>query len=337
MLTPRQQQILQLIVRLYGEYEEPIGSKTLLQQSVLEVSPATVRNEMLALERLGYLMKAHTSSGRIPSFDGYRYYIDELIQQPQLTLAKEDEPIFQELFKERPYDAIRQAQMAADLLVSATGYTAVVWGQNMDTHRVQEFRLIHLSNYSVIAVLLTDQGAVESQLFELTISIDKDLIQKAATLINEELKQLTLGDANQRMKVMLPLMLQRAISYQLDFSPLVDKMINRLKGNAYTVSGKNNLFNLLGTHLSAQYYKQVFDFVDGSSDMYTLLEARQTGLEVLFGSDISPKGLANINMITGTYYQGKQKIVLALIGPSTMPYHRTIGLMGNLIEELSRY
>ena len=80
-LTPRQQQILQLIVKLYGETEEPIGSRTLLQRSVLQVSPATVRNDMMALEQLGFLMKAHSSSGRIPSYEGYQFYIDQLIEQ----------------------------------------------------------------------------------------------------------------------------------------------------------------------------------------------------------------------------------------------------------------
>ena len=96
MLTARQQQILQLIVQLYGQYEEPIGSKTLLQKSLLDVSPATVRNDMLALERIGYLKKAHSSSGRIPSFDGYRYYVDRLIEdQAEIQMAKQDSEMIQ--------------------------------------------------------------------------------------------------------------------------------------------------------------------------------------------------------------------------------------------------
>ncbi|MCW6661530.1 heat-inducible transcriptional repressor HrcA [Aerococcaceae bacterium NML201209] len=335
MLTARQQQILHLIVQLYGQLEEPIGSKTLLQQSVLNVSSATVRNEMLALERQGYLTKAHTSSGRIPSFDAYRHYINELIHHENDALDKEDEMIFRELFRERQYDALQQAQMAADILAATTGHTAVVWAQNNDAHHVKEFRLIHLTDYSVIAVLLTDKGSVESQLFDLTIGISKDTIRKVADLINEEVKDLSLTEATQRMKLMVPLLLQRTISYRLDFLPLFEKMTHQLKGNHYIVSGKNNLFDMIDPNIGSHNYKQIFSFVDGSREMYQLLEAREPGLEVLFGVEMSPHALANINMIAGTYYQHHQKIVIGLIGPATMRYHRIIGLIGHIIQELS--
>ena len=337
MLTDRQQQILHLIVQLYGEFEEPIGSKTLLQQSYLDVSSATIRNEMLTLERQGYLLKAHSSSGRIPSFNGYRHYIKQLIDHKDIPLNEEDELTFKELFRDRQYNALQQAQLVADILATATGNTAVVWAQNNEMHKVQEFRLIHLTDYSVIAILLTDHGAVESQLFDLLIGLSKETIQRIASIINDEVRNLSLEEATQRMKLMIPLLLQRQISYQVDFLPLFEKMMHQLKGNHYMISGKHNLFDMMDMHTNATTFKQIFSFVDGSSEMYRLLEQQEEGIEVLFGVEMIPNGLANINMITGTYYQQNQKIVMGLIGPHTMQYARIIGLLAHIIEELSTH
>lgn len=336
MLTPRQRKILYLIVQLYGEFEEPVGSKTLLKESLLNVSPATIRNDMVILEREGLLKKAHTSSGRIPSFDGYRYYVNRLIHHEEdMKVSGEDRDAFSELFRERQYDELELAQMCADILVSMTGYTSVVFGQSKETHRLKELKLVFLNDNSLIAILLTDKGKVESQLFQTNFTLTKDLLKRTAQIINDELMDLPLDEVSQRMKLTIPLLTQRIVSYQFDFSELIEKTMHHLKGHHYNIIGKNNLFDFVDAQSTAEELKQLFTLIDGSPRMYQLLEERQPGIEVLFGIDVTPNGFTNLSIVTGTFTIQHQQITIGLVGPTTMSYHRVIALMEKMIHELA--
>lgn len=335
MLTPRQQQILSLIVQLYGELEEPIGSKTLLKESLLKVSSATVRNEMKTLEDQGYLLKTHTSSGRIPSFKGYRLYINHLITEKQpVNLLEQDSEAFNMLFRERSSNPIQLAQMAANILVELTGYAAVVLNRTAVKHYIDEFRLVYLNDNSVIATLLTDQGHVESQLFNLNFSTTKEAISQVSDLVNSELNELSLEAASQKLKLTIPLLTQRLIGYQLNFSSLIDKTNHTLQGHRYYVIGKNNIFDLV-EHKSGEHIKELFNLIDGSSRMLQLLENRQNGIEVLFDQEILNNHLNQLTLVTGTYPSNDLSITVGLLGPTTMPFDRIIAMIEKMIEELT--
>ncbi|UUX34394.1 heat-inducible transcriptional repressor HrcA [Fundicoccus culcitae] len=336
MLTPRQQQILTLIVQLYGELEEPIGSKTLLKESPLDVSSATVRNEMKILEDQGYLVKAHTSSGRIPSFEGYHLYVNHLISDKQPTnLLEQDSEAFNSLFRERLSDPIQLAQMAANILVELTGYAAVVLNRTGEKHYIKEFRLVYLNDYSVIATLLTDQGHVESQLFNLNYQIPKDAINQVSELINSELNELSLEAASQKLKLTIPMLTQRIVGYQLNFSSLIDKTSHTLQSQRYYVVGKNNLLDLVD-QTSGPNLKELFNLLDGSPKMLQLLESRQDGVEVLFDQEILNNQLNRLSLVTGTYKANELSITVGLLGPTTMPFDRIIAIVEKMIDELSR-
>ena len=338
MLTSRQREILYLIVRLYSEFEEPVGSKTLLRESLLNVSPATIRNDMVVLEREGMLRKAHTSSGRIPSFRGYRYYVDRLIHhEDEMKDLEEDDHAIGELFHERQANDLQLAQMAADILVSLTGYTAVVLGQSNDSHHLKEFKLVYLNEKNLIAIMIIDGGRVETQLFVTTYPVTKEMVTKTSEIINNELIGTSIEDVYHRLKLTIPLLTQRAVSYQFDFSPLAEKTLHSLKGRQYHIGGKNNLFDFIEPQTNSEELKQLFTMVDGSASMYSMLESRNHGIEVLFGADMSPYWIADLSMVTGKFQQQNQEYTLGLIGPTTMPYHRIIGLMEKMIKELTNY
>ena len=336
MLTPRQVEILSLIIKYYGLEEEPIGSKTLLNRSDLKVSPATVRNDMLALEQVGYLRKAHSSSGRIPSNDGYRFYVNQLINLNDDRVSIEDNP-FKEIVKGAPYDPLQVAILAADLLSSLTGYTVVVLGQDQDIYHFEEFKLIPLDSKRIMAILMTDGGRVENEIFEMPYPFSKEDIKKIVTMINQELIGLNLEDVYQRMKLSIPMMLQRLIGYSLNFTPLVDKMRTQLKGHNYYVSGKHYIYDLIDPLMSSESIRELMSLVDGSNKVYQILENRDPGISVLFGFEYAPQFLAHINLISANYLVDKQKICLGLIGPSTMPYYRIISLFEQMIEQLINY
>lgn len=336
MLTPRQQEILNLIIQLYGRYEEPIGSKTLLKESYLKVSPATIRNDMVALERLGLLMKAHTSSGRIPSQDGYRYYIEQIIQQEDRDLTMIDENVnFKELSQARNYSPLKLTQLSADILVSLTSFTAVVLGQDLESHYFEEFKLVAVDSTRYISIIMTDKGNIESEHIDLNISLSQDDIVKVTQMINDELNGVVIEDAYQRMKLVIPLLTQRITGYQLDFSSLAEKAMSHIKGHHYYISGKSNIFDAIEGPTDKEAVKHLFELLDGSQEMYDILEQQPSGIGINFGHEFLKDDVSNINLVTGSFVKDNQKYILGLLGPSTMAYEKVIALLELLIGKLS--
>lgn len=335
-LTPRQQQILQLIVKLYGETEEPIGSRTLLQRSVLQVSPATVRNDMMALEQLGFLMKAHSSSGRIPSYEGYQFYIDQLIEQIKQESENKPEQS-SKLFGERYYDVQQFALHATNQLAQYTGYPVVVLISKLSHRRMRDFKLTKLSDYQLIASVISDHGQVESQLFDLSYALKDEVIDRIEQIIQDELIDLTLDDVYQRMKLTIPLKIQQAVSVQLNFASLIKKAIEAHDSPYYHVAGKNHLFDLIDPQLPTEGWRTLFDLIDGNEAWYQFLTDAKVGLNVTFDFTTPPYHFKNVSIVTAKSKIGNHVITFGLVGPATMPYHKIMTGMQDLLIELSNY
>lgn len=335
-LTPRQKQILQLIVKLYGETEEPIGSRTLVQNSLLKVSPATVRNDMMALEQLGYLMKAHSSSGRIPSFEGYQYYIEQLIDD--LNELSNEKPVDSAvLFTEHYYDVQQFVSIATEEIAKMSGYTVVALMSNQSHRRMRDFRVAKITDYQIIASVITDHGHVESQLFDLPYALDLNAIQKIESIIRDELIDLTLEDVYQRMKLTIPLRIQQAVSIQINFASLIKKTIEVHDTHYYHVAGKNHLFDLMDPQVPKQGWKALFDLIDGNQIWYDFLSDAKMGIDVTFDFTSPPFHFKNISIVTAKSKIGNHVITFGLVGPSTMPYQKVIIGMQDLLQELSNY
>lgn len=340
MLTARQHQILDLIVRLYADHEVPIGSKTLLEESLLNVSPATIRNEMVVLEKNGFILKAHTSSGRIPSYQGYRYYIDRLITHEVADFQAEDyqadRAAVSQIFRNRPRDSFKMAKLVADLFVSLTGLPSLVFGQMNRPHHVAEFKLVPVSDYKLMAILLTDLGHIENRLIQIDRPVSQDEVNQILAILNSELMGASLEEAYQRLKLTIPMIMQRQLLTSIDFSPLVEKSIQQLKGTRYFVSGKNQLFDVYANYFSAHEYKQLFNLVDGSKELFDLFDQMQTGIQVLFGHEFAPEGMHQLSLVTGSFRQDQAKMTVAILGPSTMQFSRMIALMEQMMEEFNQ-
>lgn len=336
MLTDRQEQILRLIVQLYGQYKEPIGSKRLLEESVLDVSSATIRNDMKSLENQGYLSKTHTSSGRVPSENGYRFYINLLLSEdlPAERLHRE----FAELdhfLKSRHRDVFEVAKLAADTISQMTGYVTVLLTSGAQDHLVTEFRLVSLDAHSFIGIIMTDKGVIDSQLFKTHFALEASTLDQLTDALREEVLNISLEAATQKAKLTLPLLVQRLIGYQMDFTQLFDKALMTVLSERYYVSGKDHLFNILDIREGAETFQKLFHFVDGSSEMYQLLEKAKPYVDVIYGLENESGDFSQLSMITGNYTYQNQEMTMGLIGPSTMNYKDHLGLMTHVLTELT--
>jgi len=179
MLTSRQESILKLIVTEYIKLAKPVGSKLLCDK--LNCSSATIRNEMQTLEEKGLLEKTHTSSGRIPSEAGYRYYVDNLMEPYELN--QEDAFKLQTVFQNTQLELSDVLSKSLELISDMTSYTSVVLDTMSHENKLKEISIVPVSENIVVVIVVTDQGYVEHKNIEVT-GVSLEEVKKTVNLIN---------------------------------------------------------------------------------------------------------------------------------------------------------
>ncbi|MFA6649627.1 MAG: heat-inducible transcriptional repressor HrcA, partial [Candidatus Izemoplasmatales bacterium] len=195
LLNERQELVLKLIVEEYVRTAEPVGSRSL--SKFIEVSPATIRNEMSDLEDLGFLEKTHTSSGRIPSEKGYRYYIETILMN-----ATEDTDTYSEfdsIFENQEIEREQLIKEAIDLLSQVTNCTAISLGPNAFNSRVKKVQLIPLSPISALVVVITNLGHVESKQIKISEDMEIQELVKVIDLLNEILVDTPISQVSEKL------------------------------------------------------------------------------------------------------------------------------------------
>ena len=144
---------------------QPVGSRSLAKKPEISFSSATIRNEMADLEELGFIEKTHTSSGRIPSEKGYRYYVDHLFS-PQ-KLDQQDIHTIKSIFAERIFELEKIVQKSAKILSELTNYTTIVLGPEVKENKLRKIQIVPLNNETAVAIIVTDTGHVENKVFQL--------------------------------------------------------------------------------------------------------------------------------------------------------------------------
>lgn len=222
MITERQQNILRLIIQNYTNTGLPVGSKKLMEDGIAS-SSATIRNDMKALEEYGLLAKTHSSSGRIPSMAGYRYYVDHLLQPTQVE-ENELRRIRQSFGKEfhEINDIIRQS---AEILSELTSYTAFSLGPEVKERKLTGFRMVPLNDRQVLAIIVTDKGNVENQVFAIPAAVSSQDLEKMTQIINDKLVGQPLLTVYHRLRTEIPMILHRYFQTPEGMMNLFDEML----------------------------------------------------------------------------------------------------------------
>ncbi len=240
MLTERQELILKTIITDFTQTHEPVGSKTVMKQLPIKVSSATIRNEMAVLEDQGLIEKTHSSSGRIPSSDGYRYYLDNLVEPLQLP-----ESVYNTIGTQldRPFHQVNEiVQEAARILSDLTNYTAFAEGPESRDVKVTGFRIVPLSSRQVMAILVTSDGNVQNQVYALPHNIHGEEIEKAVRMINDQL----VGESLKEINVSLLSELAKnelGSDHANELFSLVEDVLKDAASEQMYVDGQINLLN----------------------------------------------------------------------------------------------
>lgn len=338
MLTERQLMILKAIIRLFTESGQPVGSKKLMAELPVHVSSATIRNDMADLENVGLIEKTHSSSGRVPSMKGYRYYLDHLIQPA--TLNPMDVATVQQSFGRRYHKIDEIVSQSANILSNLTSYTAITLGPEVAEIRLTGFRLVPLNNHQVMAIIVTSAGTVDNQVFSISQNISGDELEKAIRIINEHLIGLPLTEVSQKLKTEVPALLTQYMSSPSGFLNIFDDVLKQATQERLYVGGQLNLLNF-SQFADVEQLKSIYNIINQSDDLAKLLElspgSANNQVQVRLGDEMTNDLLKNYSLMTVNYDVGEHgQGLIALLGPTSMPYSRMIGLLDVFREELAR-
>lgn len=335
MLTNRQIVIFKTIVDEFTRTAEPVGSKTLMSMLAIPCSSATIRNEMAELENQGLLEKTHTSSGRIPSSAGYRYYVENLMEKELDEGVKNS---LQKVFKERHYSMDEIVQRSCEILSQMTSLTSVVLGPDSKCQRLQHIQLVPISERSAVAIFITDHGHTENKTFQFDEKVSVDDIQNCCTILNEKLTGTPIASVVERMQEIQPLLEAHITRHEVLFQAFVNAFMRFASDNVYCSGQSNMLYQ--PEFADIEKLKQLMNMLEDSS-VWRQLANHDGDLMVRIGSDVSDNEMLQLNDVAVVASKFKindeEEGQLMIVGPTRMQYNRVVALMeymSRVIEQM---
>ena len=330
MLDDRKKKILQAIVEEYIDKAEPVSSGSLVK--ALNCSSATIRNEMAELEQAGYLDKPHTSAGRIPSQQGYRYYIDELLTEDKLT-KREIEYIKSKL-ETKVNELEDLTKIATTTLSELTHYTTIAVGPNVEEHTIMDIKFVLLGLNVMMAIILTESGIIR----EAIIKFDEDLTEEQVKNLNyifvNKLVGKSIDEINGSFEEYLGTELKAGIKVIRKIIDEINKVLKTTSNEVY-LEGTNKSFDL-PEFKKAEIAK---DFMNALDAKDLVADVLNTGIaediNVYIGDELSDEKLKNFSVITFNHILGDKDIgTIGIIGPKRMDYAKVISVMKYISKKL---
>lgn len=332
MLNERQEHVLKLIVEEYVKTAEPVGSRTL--SKFMDVSPATIRNEMSDLEDLGFLEKTHTSSGRIPSEKGYRYYIETILKNGDDELDGFEE--FEKIFDNREAERDEIIKEAINLLSQATNCTAISLGPNALHSRVKKVQLIPLSHNLALILVITNFGHVESKQMTIPEEMEMTELVKVIDLINELLVDTPISQVSEKLHYEIQRQqIKELLKYR---DTIVDSFIeafSKFAQTRYYLTGQTNMLY----QPEFNDVKKLREFIDTieSNEIFKLVETTSEGVTVKIGTENTVTTMKDVTVVTAQYDAAEgEHGTISLVGPTRMEYRKIIPLIRYLARHISK-
>lgn len=340
-LDERKRKILQAIIRNYLETGEPVGSRTISKYTDLNLSSATIRNEMADLEELGYILQPHTSAGRIPSDKGYRLYVDTMLQEKeeQLSQATQEVKEMQQILleKEDKMEAILK-QMAKVLAVN-TNYATLVSAPQVKGNKLKFIQLSRVDVRQLLTTIVVEGNVIKNTMIQVAEPLDDETLLKLNILLNTNLNGLPIEEINLAMIARLK---QQAGIYNDIIAEVMDAVAAVIKEDEdieiYT-SGTNNIFKYpeLSDNQRASELITTFEEKRLLTELVqdTLTEENSTGIQVYIGNETPVKTMKDCSVVTATYeLEEGMKGTIGIIGPRRMDYDKVISTLKTLKSQL---
>ena len=331
MLDERKKRVLQAIVEEYIKTAEPVSSNAIMNLEGLEYSSATIRNEMAELEKLGYIEKTHISSGRVPSEKGYRFYVDELLEDDKITVD-EIEYISNKL-ETKVNELEDLTQIASSTISEITHYTTVSIGPNTDVQKIENIKFVLLHPRMMMAVILTDNGLVK----ETIIKFDEDITENQVNTLNYMFNNKLKGEPITKIDKPLEKYLVDEMRYSVNLiKPIIEQMKKIVEEERVHLEGAKQLFELPEFN-SLEVAKNFVNIIDEKELMADMLNnGYAKDINVYIGEENEKEELKDFSIVTFKHRIGNKDLgTIGIIGPKRMDYSKVISVMKYISKKLN--
>ena len=333
-LGERKMKILHAIIQTYLETGEPVGSRTISKYTDLNLSSATIRNEMADLEELGYILQPHTSAGRIPSDKGYRLYVDMLMEEKEQELNE-----MQEQMLEKADKMELLLKQAAKVLANNTNYATMISTPMNSANKIKFIQLSQVDEEQIIAVIVLGGNVIKNKIITVGEELSSENLLKLNMLLNTTLNGMSIEEINLGLIARLK---EQAGIHSKVISNVLDAVADAIQIDEdmqiYT-SGATNIFKYpeLSDKQSAQEIISAFEEKQQLTELVTqtLSQEENTGIQVYIGDETPVQTMKDCSVVTATYELGDgMKGPIGIIGPKRMDYEHVLKSLKHLQNEL---
>ena len=320
MIGSRQKELLKTIVEEYVKTARPVGSKALCKK--FKCSSATIRNDMAMLEELNYLEKTHISSGRIPSEEGYRYYVDNLMEPKKIS--GEDMLKLQTIFNNKELELNDAISKSLEIISDITNYTSVILGKAASDNLLQKVEVIPVSQRQLVTLLITNTGHVENKNIKLEENIPAEEISKTTELLNKMLIGTPIDEVPSKLEFEVKPVIRTYIqNYEVVYNAFYNALSNFTNGRDVKFTGKTNILKQ-PEFSTVDDVKNIISKFE-SKDMVSKIEETGDEVKVYIGSESEIDD--NVTVIKTKYKAGGREGTIAIIGPKRMEYERVVNML----------
>lgn len=333
-LDDRKKKILYAIIKTYLETGEPVGSRTISKYAELKLSSATIRNEMSDLEEMGYILQPHTSAGRIPSDKGYRFYVDQLMEEKEREITETNK-----LLIERQDKMELVLKKVAQYLAADTNYASMITSPQYHRTKLKFIQLSMVNDRQLLAVVVAEGNVVKNKMLHIEHGLDNETLLKLNILLNTSLNGLTMEEIN--LGTIARLKEQAGIHRSLvgDVLDAVAEAIQMDEDMEVYTSGATNIFKYPELADSAKASRLISAFEE-KQQLVDLVESisqdeNETGIQVYIGNESPVQTMKDCSVVTTSYDLGDgMKGTIGIIGPKRMDYDRVVTTLKTLTTQL---
>lgn len=327
----RRERVLKLIVEHFIKTAEPVGSRTLIEEYDLNYSGATIRAEMNSLEQEGFLEKTHTSSGRVPSSKGYRYYIEHLRER---SVSDEFKYQMQSILDEKIQSIDDVIKESCEILSQMTSLASIVLGPNATQEKLVSVQIVPISKTSATCVFITDQGYVENKTFVLNEKTSLSDVESCVKLLNERLKGTTISELIPKMKAIKPLLNDYVIDHDVIYQAMLEAFVGFAK-DRLSAYGKEELFEQPEFRDDATKIRKLIELFDSPEVFREVEEDADDEISIHIGGESTNDD--DVSIISAKVkIPGQKEGSIAIVGPKRMDYDQVVSSMEYLINEIEK-
>lgn len=332
MLTPRRIEIFKAIVDEFVSTAEPVGSKTLMEKYNLPYSSATIRNDMVVLEEMGYLEKTHTSSGRVPSTKGYRFYCEHLLDD---HIDDQTQFQLQQVFTSKQLNMEDAIKQSCEILSQMTNLTSGVLGPNAAKQHLEHIRVFPINDRSAVVVFITDAGHTENRTFTFDDEVSVEDISNCCQILNDRLKGTCIEDVVEKMQSLKPVLASHVHRHEQLFAAFMNAFVKFASENVYFSGTQNMLYQ--PEFADIEKLRGLMSMLEDSSLWRNIdVNANEVAIRTNQRSQLVWKD--DVAVVTSKFVLSNQEEgQLMIVGPSRMDYDKIVSLLEYISATIERF